>query len=58
MASASQREKPDCVSPQAMAVAVPMISRIAPESDAVATSIGPSRRQSNCRYTTSPATTA
>ena len=36
----SWREKPDWVSAQAIAVAVPMISRIAPESAAVSTSIG------------------
>ena len=36
------------VSAQAMPVAAPMISRIAPDSDAVSTSIGMSRRQSNC----------
>ena len=40
MAAASAREKPDCVSPQAMPVAVPMISRIAPDRRAVSTSIG------------------
>jgi hypothetical protein len=34
-------EKPDCVSPQAMAVAQPMMNRIAPVSDAVSISIGP-----------------
>ena len=49
MAAASSREKPDCVSAQAMPVAVPMISRIAPDSDAVSTSIGSSRRQSKRR---------
>ena len=47
--SARAREKPDCVRPQAIAVAVPMIRSIEPESEAVCTSIGPSRRQSNCR---------
>ncbi|MNC93300.1 hypothetical protein D3C83_98950 [compost metagenome] len=40
IAAASWREKPDCVSAQAIAVAVPTISRIEPESDAVSTSIG------------------
>ena len=43
------REKPDWVSAQAMPVAAPMMSRIAPDSDAVSTSIGKSRRQSNWR---------
>ena len=43
------REKPDCVSAQAIAVAVPTMNRIAPESDAVSTSIGQTRRQSNWR---------
>jgi hypothetical protein len=33
-------EKPDCVSPQAIAVAAPMISRIEPDRLAVSTSIG------------------
>ena len=36
----SWREKPDWVSAQAIAVAVPMMSRMAPESDAVSISIG------------------
>ena len=36
----SWRENPDWVSAQAIAVAVPMISRIAPDSEAVSTSIG------------------
>ena len=49
MAAASAREKPDWVSPQAMPVAVPMISRIAPDRQAVSTSIGKSRRQSKLR---------
>ena len=49
IAAASWREKPDWVSAQAMPVAAPMISRIAPDSAAVSTSIGYSRRQSNCR---------
>ena len=40
MAWTSWREKPDCVSAHAIAVAVPMMSRMAPESDAVSTSIG------------------
>ena len=40
IAAASWREKPDCVSAQAIAVAVPTISRIEPDSDAVSTSIG------------------
>jgi len=33
--AASEREKPDWVKPHAMPVAVPMISRIEPESEAV-----------------------
>ena len=52
--SASCWENPDCVSAQAMAVAAPTISRIAPESDAVSTSMGSIRDQSNWRYTSSP----
>ncbi len=40
MAATSWCEKPDWVSAQAMAVAVPMMNRIAPESEAVSTSIG------------------
>ena len=40
MTSASDCEKPDCVSAQAMPVAAPMMSRIAPDSVAVVTSIG------------------
>ena len=32
--------KPDCVSAQAIAVAMPMMSRMAPDSAAVLTSIG------------------
>ena len=40
MAAARSREKPDCVSAQAIAVAAPMMSRIAPHSDAVSISIG------------------
>ena len=35
MAAASAREKPDWVRPQAMPVAVPMMSRIAPDRPAV-----------------------
>ncbi|GJE15239.1 hypothetical protein FOHLNKBM_6319 [Methylobacterium longum] len=38
--SASVCEKPDWVSAQAIPVAAPMISRIAPDSVAVVTSIG------------------
>ena len=49
MAAANAREKPDWVRPQAMPVAVPMISRIAPDSAAVSISIGISRRQSKRR---------
>ena len=49
MAAASAREKPDWVRPQAIPVAVPMISRIAPDRHAVSTSIGISRRQSKLR---------
>ena len=40
IAAASWREKPDCVSAQAIAVAVPMMNRMAPDSEAVSTSIG------------------
>ena len=40
MTVASDAEKPDWVSAQAMPVAAPMISRIAPDSAAVSTSIG------------------
>ena len=49
IAAANWRENPDWVSAQAIAVAVPMISRIAPDSAAVSTSIGYSRRSRNCR---------
>ena len=49
IAAARSCEKPDCVRPQAIAVAQPMMNRIAPESEAVSTSIGQSRGQSNCR---------
>ena len=49
IATASAREKPDCVRPQAIPVAVPMISRIAPDRQAVSTSIGLSLVQSNWR---------
>ena len=45
----ARREKPDCVSAQAMPVAAPMMSRIAPDSAAVSTSIGLQARQSNWR---------
>ena len=37
--------KPDCVSAQDMPVAAPMISRMAPDKEAVSVSIGSSRRQ-------------
>ena len=40
MIATSCREKPDCVSAHAMPVAQPMMSRIAPDSAAVSTSIG------------------
>ena len=49
IAAASEREKPDCVSPHAIPVAVPMMSRIAPDRHAVATSIGLSAAQSKRR---------
>ncbi len=49
MADASAREKPDCVRPQAMPVAQPMIKRIAPDRHAVSISIGTIRRQSKLR---------
>ena len=45
MAAASAREKPDCVSPQAMPVAQPMINRIAPDRHAVSINMGTIRRQ-------------
>ena len=48
MASASCREKPDWVSAQAIPVAVPMISRMAPDSAAVSTSAGQSFLKSSC----------
>ena len=44
IAAASAREKPDCVRPHAIPVAVPMMSRIAPDRHAVETSIGLQRR--------------
>ena len=40
MAEASEAENPDWVSAQAIPVAAPMMSRIAPESAAVSTSMG------------------
>ena len=40
IACARSPEKPDCVSAQAMPVAVPMTNRIAPDSAAVSTSTG------------------
>ena len=40
MSATKSREKPDCVSAQAMAVAQPMMSKMAPDKDAVSTSIG------------------
>ena len=49
MAAANCRENPDWVNAQAIPVAVPMISRIAPDSAAVSTSIGYSRCSGNCR---------
>jgi hypothetical protein len=49
IAAASVREKPDCVSPHAIPVAVPMMRRIAPERQAVETSIGRSAVQSKRR---------
>ena len=42
-------EKPDWVSAHAIDVAAPRISRITPDSDAVSTSIGMMRVQSNWR---------
>ena len=47
--SASFVEKPDCVSAQAIDVATPIMINIAPDSAAVWTSIGFSRRHGNCR---------
>jgi hypothetical protein len=44
MFAASCWEKPDRVSAQAIAVAVPIISRMTPASDAVPTRIGRSHR--------------
>ena len=58
MLAASWRLKPDWVSPQAMPVAVPMISRMAPERAAVSSSIGMTRRQSNWRWMSRPTMTA
>jgi hypothetical protein len=52
MAAARSREKPDCVRPQAIAVAAPMISRMAPHSEAVSISIGISRAHGNVRVVT------
>ena len=49
IALARSDEKPDCVSPQAMPVAQPTISMIAPDSEAVSTSMGLRRRQSKQR---------
>ena len=49
IAAASVRENPDWVSPQAIAVAVPMMSRMAPDRQAVETSIGRSAAQSKRR---------
>ena len=46
---ASVPEKPDCVSAQAMPVAAPMMSRMAPDRAAVVTSIGNKRASANCR---------
>ena len=40
---------PACVSAHAIAEAVPMMSRMAPDRAAVSTRIGPSRRQSKQR---------
>jgi hypothetical protein len=40
IAATSRWEKPDCVNAQAIAVAVPMISFIAPVSDRVSTRSG------------------
>jgi hypothetical protein len=49
IAAASVRENPDWVSPQATAVAVPMIKRMAPERQAVETSIGRSAPNRSAR---------
>ena len=54
-ASTSDWLKPDCVSAQAMAVAIPIISKMAPASDAVPTSIGYTLAQLPRRYSSSPA---
>ena len=48
IACASEREKPDCVRPQAMAEAAPMMIRIAPDNEAVSTRMLARRRQSSC----------
>ncbi len=47
--SASDFANPACVKAHAIAVADPMISRIAPDSDAVSTNIGNTRRNSKRR---------
>ena len=49
IAAASCLEKPDCVSAHAMPVAAPMMSRIAPDKEAVSISICGSRRRSSLR---------
>ena len=49
IAAASEREKPDCVSAQAMPVAAPMMSRIAPDRARGLHQHRQSRRQSNRR---------
>ncbi|MCY1380870.1 hypothetical protein D9M69_687280 [compost metagenome] len=49
MVAASWVEKPDCVSAQAMLVAVPMMRRMAPDRQAVSTSMGLSRLGSKQR---------
>ena len=49
MSALSVREKPDCVSAHAIALAVPMISNTAADIDAVSTSMAYSRLQSKER---------
>jgi hypothetical protein len=57
IALARSCEKPDCVRPQAMAVAQPTMKMMAPVSDAVSTSIGFRRLTSNWRWMNTPTST-
>ena len=49
ISAARSCEKPDCVSPQAIAVAQPTMKMIAPDSEAVSTSMGSRRDHSKRR---------